>query len=221
MLRYAIIVAGGTGQRMGSSIPKQFLKLGNGVPILVQTFRVFAALPSVQIVVVLPQEHLDMWENLRVSFDIPAHDVVAGGATRTDSVAKGMALVPDDGLVAIHDGVRPFVSEELIECCYQVAAKKWAACAAVPSKDSLRRLSPDGSSVAVSREEYYLVQTPQTFRALLWKEALAAAKPGQVFTDDASLVEAAGYAITLVEGSYANIKITTPDDLPRIENEAS
>jgi 2-C-methyl-D-erythritol 4-phosphate cytidylyltransferase len=124
-----------------------------------------------------------------------------------------MVNVPPDVLVAIHDGVRPYVTSGLIEACFDEAAKSGAACAAVPSKDSLRRRLPDGSSRAVPREQFFLVQTPQTFRASIWQEAYAAAPADAVFTDDASLVEAAGHSISLVEGSYANIKITTPEDL--------
>lgn len=215
MVRYAILVAGGSGTRMGAEIPKQFLRLPDGTPILVATFRTFAALPNTKLIVVLPEAHIPTWQSLSTEFALPVHKTVPGGATRTASVAAGMALVPDEALVAVHDGVRPFVSPALIEACYTAAGESGAACAAVASKDSLRRRMPDGSSMAVPREEFYLVQTPQTFRARLWKEAYAAAASDAVFTDDASLVEVAGHAITLVEGSYANLKITTPEDLPR------
>ena len=215
MSRYAILVAGGSGTRMGADIPKQFLRLPDGTPILVATFRTFAALPDTELIVVLPAAHIPIWQSLAVEFHLSAHHTVPGGATRTASVAAGMALVPDEALVAVHDGVRPFVSPTLIEACYTAAEQSGAACTAVASKDSLRRRMPDGSSVAVPREEFYLVQTPQTFRARLWKEAYAAAPADTVFTDDASLVEAAGHPITPVEGSYANLKITTPEDLPR------
>lgn len=215
MVRYAILVAGGSGTRMGAEIPKQFLRLPDGTPILVATFRTFAALPNTELIVVLPEAHIPTWQSLATEFALPVHKSVPGGATRTASVAAGMALVPDEALVAVHDGVRPFVSVALIEACYTAAEQSGAACAAVPSKDSLRRRMPDGSSMAVPREEFYLVQTPQTFCVRLWKEAYAAAASDAVFTDDASLVEAAGHAITLVEGSYANLKITTPEDLLR------
>ena len=215
MDRYAILVAGGSGTRMGAAMPKQFLPLADGTPILVQTFRLFASLDRVQIIVVLPEAHLAHWGQLSADFALPAHQAVAGGATRTASVAAGLALVPGDALVAIHDGVRPFATADLVERCYAAAAEHGAACAAVPSKDSLRQRLPGGQSRAVAREDYYLVQTPQTFVAQVWKDALAAAPAEAAFTDDAGLVEAAGYPIALVEGSYANIKITTPEDLPR------
>ncbi len=215
MERYAILVAGGSGTRMGAAVPKQFLPLADGTPILVQTFRLFAGLPRVQLIIVLPEAHLPLWHQLANDYGLAAHHAVAGGPTRTASVAAGMGLVPDDALVAIHDGVRPYATADLIERCYATAATTGAACAAVPSKDSLRQRMPDGGSRAVPREDFYLVQTPQTFSARLWKEALAQASADTVFTDDASLVEAAGHTIALVEGSYGNIKITTPEDLPR------
>ena len=211
--RYAILVAGGTGTRMGAGMPKQFLPLPNGVPILVQTFQVFAQLPAIEIIVVLPEPYLAEWSGLSITYEMEPHLALAGGPTRTESVAAGMAHVPPEALVAIHDGVRPYVTPALIKACFEVAAKSGAACAAVPSKDSLRQRLADGSSRAVPREQFFLVQTPQTFRASIWQEAYAAAPADALFTDDASLVEAAGHPISLVEGSYANIKITTPEDL--------
>ena len=211
--RYAILVAGGFGTRMGSQIPKQFLSLPSGIPILVQTFQVFAQLPDVEIIVVVPEPYLTQWAGFSISYEMPPHLAIGGGPTRTESVAAGMAHVPSGALVAIHDGVRPYVPIDLIEACFAQAALTGSSCAAVPSKDSLRRLLPNGGSKAEPRDQFFLVQTPQTFKASIWQEAYLAAAPDAAFTDDASLVEAAGHTITLVPGSYANIKITTPDDL--------
>jgi len=213
-LRYAVIVAGGSGTRMGGALAKQFLPLADGTPILVQTVRVFLALQNCQVIVVLPASDRAFWHNLAEKYHISDHKIVPGGATRTQSVAAGMALVPSQALVAIHDGVRPFVTAALIEACFTAAKEYGATCAAVPSKDSLRHLLPDGSSQAVAREEYFLVQTPQTFLAKVWQDAYALVGKEGTYTDDASLVEAAGHAIHLVPGSYANRKITTPEDLP-------
>ena len=211
--RYAILVAGGSGTRMGTELPKQFLPLPNDVPILVQTFRTFAAFKGLTLIVVLPENHISYWQALVKEYTLANHLTVAGGATRCDSVSAGMLFVPDDALVAIHDGVRPFVTKELIEACYDAAEKSGAACAAVPSKDSLRLKLADGSSQAVDRALYFLVQTPQVFKASVWKQANGMVQNPAAYTDDASMVEAAGYPITLVEGSYSNVKITTPEDL--------
>jgi 2-C-methyl-D-erythritol 4-phosphate cytidylyltransferase len=213
MDRYALIVAGGTGLRMGAAIPKQFLPLPNGVPILVQTFQVFAALPKLNIIVLLPESHIGYWRELTKTYSLDNHLTLAGGLTRTASVAAGMLFVPDGALVAIHDGVRPYIAPAIIEKSFDVAESDGAACTAVQSLDSLRQVMPNGASRAVPRIEYFTVQTPQTFQAKIWKAAYAAAPGGEAYTDDASLVEAAGYPITLVEGDYANRKITTPSDL--------
>ena len=214
MERYAVLVAGGSGSRIGADVPKQFLPLADGTPILVKTFQVFAGLGNCALIVVLPESYLEGWRKLASEYKLIHHITVAGGSTRTLSVAAGMAFVPDDALVIIHDGVRPYVSPTLLEACFSAAAHDGAACAAVPSKDSLRRLLPDGSSQAVPREEFYLVQTPQAFQARIWKDAYAKSPVDVAFTDDASLVEAAGYSVAIVKGSYANIKITTPEDMP-------
>jgi 2-C-methyl-D-erythritol 4-phosphate cytidylyltransferase len=211
-LRYAILVAGGSGTRMGAEIPKQFLQLADGTPILVQTFRRFAAVPNISIIVVLPQNQIGYWETLVKQYQLIDHLTVAGGATRTDSVAAGMLFIPDDALVAIHDGVRPYITPAIVETSFATAQLSGAACTVVPCKDSMRQRVGLGSK-AVHREDFFLVQTPQTFVAGIWKVSREKATPDTLFTDDASMVEAAGYPITLVDGSYANIKITTPDDM--------
>jgi 2-C-methyl-D-erythritol 4-phosphate cytidylyltransferase len=211
--RYVVLVAGGSGSRMNSEIPKQFLLL-DGFPVLMRTIAQFYSYdPAQRIIVVLPANQLEQWAELcrQYYFSIPVQ-VATGGATRTESVQNGLALIEEENsLVAIHDGVRPFVNLQLIEQCYQAAYEKGAAVAAIDLKDSIRQL--DGNtSFAVDRTAYKLVQTPQTFKTSLIKAAYLKAVAG-TFTDDASVAEAAGYTITLTEGHYQNIKITTPEDL--------
>ncbi|WP_224999497.1 2-C-methyl-D-erythritol 4-phosphate cytidylyltransferase [Cesiribacter sp. SM1] len=210
---YAIIVAGGSGSRMQSQLPKQYLPL-LGKPILMHTLEAFkAASASLQLVLVLPQNDFGFWKELceKHSFSLP-HQLVAGGNSRFQSVRNGLAQVPPEALVAIHDGVRPLIGPGIIMESYRVAAENGSAVAAVPLKDSIRQVQADGSSQSLKREAYRLMQTPQTFRAAAIHKAYQA--PEQtLFTDCASVAEAAGQAIFLVEGSYRNIKITTPEDL--------
>lgn len=213
--RFAIIVAGGKGLRMGNEIPKQFLEVA-GKPILMHTItRFFECKPSIQIILVLPKVQFEFWEELceKYKFTI-SHTVVAGGNTRTDSVRNGLNTIKNNGLVAVHDGVRPFATEELINQSFEVAEKKGSAIAAVPLKDSIRKMIDNNESESLNRSNYQLVQTPQTFQIKLLKEAYAKAENStQTFTDDASVVEAIGHKVSLVRGSYQNIKITTPEDL--------
>lgn len=211
--RYVIIVAGGQGSRMKSQVPKQFLLLAHK-PILFYTLNRFYQLDSeIQIILVLPEAHFSTWKNLQKEHQIEIpHQLVAGGQTRFQSVKNGLSLVVGfQSIVAVHDGVRPFVSEETIEKSYQVAEKKGNAIAVVHLKDSIRRVVHTKSQ-AENRSEFRLVQTPQTFHASILKEAYEL--PESIhFTDDASVVEKLGYKINFVEGSYENIKITTPEDL--------
>ncbi|WP_266203784.1 2-C-methyl-D-erythritol 4-phosphate cytidylyltransferase [Pontibacter kalidii] len=209
---YAIIVAGGSGSRMQHDLPKQFIQVA-GKPILMHTIeRFYKYNPAVRIVVVLPQEQLNTWRSLCQKHDFRLfHMTVPGGATRFGSVKNGLDAVMGDGLVAVHDGVRPFVEVETIQKAYEAAAKYGSAVVAVPPKDSIRELTEEGSH-AVPRAKYKLVQTPQVFQASILRKAYE--QPEQEhFTDDASVVESTGESITLVEGSYRNIKITTPEDL--------
>ncbi len=214
--KYVVLVAGGSGSRMNSDIPKQFLLL-DGFPVLMRTIAQFYNYSAaLRIILVLPENQIDYWEDLcrQYYFAIPVQ-VAKGGSTRTASVRNGLALVDeDDALVAIHDGVRPFVGKDLIEACYQAAYTQGAAIAAVALKDSIRQLQGEGS-IAVDRAAYKLIQTPQTFQVSLIKDAYAKAKAAEdgIYTDDASVAEAAGYTVTLTEGHYQNIKITTPEDL--------
>ncbi len=213
MKEYAIIVAGGVGSRMGAEIPKQFLLI-DGVPIIIQTIRKFISYnQEIEIILVLPADHLEKWDELKNEF-FPQRsiEVTQGGASRSASVVSGLSLIGDDGLVAIHDAVRPFVSEKIIAQSFQSASSNGSGVAAVAMKDSIRELTSNDSSKARNREDFVLVQTPQTFLASQLKEAYHKAA-GNVFTDDATVFENAGFQVHLVGGCYTNIKITTPEDL--------
>jgi 2-C-methyl-D-erythritol 4-phosphate cytidylyltransferase len=217
MQRYAIIVAGGKGERMGAEIPKQFLPLA-GMPVLMHTLqRFYKAGEHTHLILVLPQKHLAVWEELCRchGFSVP-HQVVAGGAERFFSVRNGLdTITAEEGLVAVHDGVRPLVDASLIHRTFAQAEQSGTAVASVKLKDSVRHLDNNGSC-AVDRNEYVLVQTPQVFRLSLLRKAYTTAY-SSIFTDDASVVEATGVKITLAEGAYSNIKITTADDLALAE----
>ncbi len=210
--RYALIVAGGSGTRMGSKIPKQFLEM-KGRPLLMHTIEAFHKHSAdTQIVLVLPEAHLSFWEELceRYQFKVPV-TLQAGGTTRFQSVQNGLRKVSGPGLVAIHDGVRPVISSKIIEKSFQVAGEYGCAIAAVELKDSIRKIEKSSSRVR-DRSSYKLVQTPQTFD--IFKLAKAYEQPEQEgFTDDASVWEAVGHEVTLFEGSYENLKITTFHDL--------
>lgn len=213
MKKYAIIVAGGKGLRMGGELPKQFIPV-EGRPVLMRTLDAFYACEnSIQIILVLPRDHQPYWQELcrEYQFAVP-HRIADGGATRFHSVQNGLALVDEaDALVAVHDGVRPFVSYEVIERCYQEAVSHGAVVPVIPVVETVRHLLPEGSET-VSRDAYRLVQTPQTFSAALLRRAYE--QPFcEAFTDDASVVEALGHAVHLVEGNRENIKLTTPFDL--------
>lgn len=212
---YVLIVAGGKGLRMGGDIPKQFLPIG-GKPILMRTIEAFrSVLDDVKIVLVLPADQHDYWQELCRKHDFRSPELIAnGGATRFHSVSNGLNLLPDseDAVVGVHDGVRPFVSAETIRRCFSTAAEGKAVVPVVPVVETLRQILPDGKSLTRPRDEYRLVQTPQTFPLALLKEAYR--QPfSEAFTDDASVVEALGKEITMVEGNRENIKITTPSDL--------
>ena len=258
MKKYAIIVAGGKGLRMGGELPKQFIPV-EGRPVLMRTLDNFQACDSsIQIILVLPHDHQPYWQELcrEYQFAVP-HRIANGGATRFHSVQNGLALVDaPEALVAVHDGVRPFVSHEVINRCYQDADQYGAVVPVIPVVETVRQLVPsslsddadsqkeivncqltslkslcsaelasnlcshsnatlsivNSSSVTVPRDAYRLVQTPQTFRASLLRRAYE--QPFcDAFTDDASVVEALGHAVHLVEGNRENIKLTTPFDL--------
>ena len=243
---YIIIVAGGKGLRMGSDIPKQFLPIG-GKPVLMRTierFREYSA--ELRIILVLPEAQQDYWRQLCKEYDFPtpvttplpqkegagswSYQLANGGETRFHSVQNGLAIIPDDaeGVVGVHDGVRPFPSIEVIRNCYETAREKKAVIPVVPIVETVRHLTgglspceadrtsqgvcPPVRSETVPRSDYRLVQTPQCFDIQLLKAANR--QPyNDGFTDDASVIEAFGHAVTLVDGNRENIKITTPYDL--------
>lgn len=219
MNRFVIIVAGGKGLRMGGELPKQFIPIEHR-PVLMRTLDTFHACDSsIQIILVLPRDHQDYWQELcaQYSFTVP-HRIADGGATRFHSVQNGLALVDaPEALVAVHDGVRPFVSHEVISRCYAEAEAHGAVVPVIPVVETVRQLireeeTEGGKSVTVDRNAYRLVQTPQTFRATLLRRAYE--QPYRdAFTDDASVVEALGETVTLVDGNRENIKLTTPFDL--------
>jgi len=214
MTEFAILVAGGSGSRMGNAVPKQFLELA-GKPILLHTVEKFLAYSSeIRLVLVLPEADFGRWERLAGQLPETRHPVavVAGGAARFQSVRNGLKAVEGDGLVAVHDAVRPLVSVEVIRRTFAAAAEFGNGVAAVAAKDSVRQIGPDGQNTALDRATLRLIQTPQTFRISLLKKAFEQPE-SPLFTDDASVVEAAGFAVHLVEGSYENLKITTPEDL--------
>lgn len=214
MQKFVIIVAGGSGSRMGGKTPKQFLLLG-GKPILMRTIeRFFDYDASINLILVLPANAMKEWYRLCDKHDFyPAIQTVTGGNTRFQSVRNGLRNIrAKEGLVAVHDGVRPFVTQEMIAQGYAVAADKGTAVTCVALKDSLRVLTNDGHNESVERAAYRLVQTPQTFRLDLMRKAFEAEEQPS-FTDCASVLEHAGVEISLIEGSYQNLKITTPEDM--------
>ena len=214
---YVIIVAGGKGLRMGSDIPKQFLPIG-GKPVLMRTLERFREYDKdLQIILVLPEAQQDYWRELCKEYGfLVEYQLANGGKTRFHSVQNGLALIPDnaEGVVGVHDGVRPFPSIDVIRNCYATARDKKAVIPVIPVVETVRHLlvhSKD-KSITVPRDEYRLVQTPQTFDIQLLKAANR--QPyNDGFTDDASVVESYGHEITLVEGNRENIKITTPYDM--------
>ncbi|HOP03067.1 MAG TPA: 2-C-methyl-D-erythritol 4-phosphate cytidylyltransferase [Tenuifilaceae bacterium] len=210
--RYAIIVAGGSGVRMNVRTPKQFLLL-NGLPILMHTINLFQSInPLPEIVLVLPDNQFETWEKLCHEYTFNVHyKLVAGGETRFHSVKNGLNAIDGDGLVAIHDGVRPLVSMAIIENCFNVAKQKGNAVPAIQPHESVRVGSPE-SSTAENRENIWLIQTPQVFRVNTIKTSYQT-NFSISFTDDASVAEASGEKIHLVQGDRENIKITTQLDL--------
>lgn len=217
MEQYAVIVAGGSGSRMQSTTPKQFLEIGSKAVLLhtLETFHNFN--PAMQIILVLPASQKERWKEIRKTHQCQiAHAIAEGGENRFQSVRNGLALVPAGALVAIHDGVRPFVQQETLKQAFSTAAEKGSAIPAVPLKESIRRLENE-SSKAEDRSQFRLIQTPQIFQSDLIKKAYRQAER-PLFTDCASVVEAEGHKVTLIAGSYENIKITTPEDLLIAEN---
>lgn len=211
MTHTALIVAGGKGLRMGSELPKQFLPIG-GKPVLMHTIEAFHRFDeTMKVILVLPQEQQAYWRELCYAhhFSIE-HIVVDGGETRFHSVKNGLDYV-ESGLVGVHDGVRPFVSQQVIGRCYELAATKKAVIPVIDVVETIRHLT-GAESETVNRSDYKLVQTPQVFDVELLKKAYAQ-EYTSLFTDDASVVEAMGVPVYMAEGNRENIKITTPFDL--------
>lgn len=212
MEKYVLIVAGGQGNRMNSEIPKQFIPVAEK-PILMHTINTFIHHdPSFHVVLVLPPHHIKLWKAMCKSFNFGVdHSVAKGGQERFYSVKNGLKLIPNDSLVLIHDGVRPLVSDETIAAVIFKATSNGNAIPCVGISDSMRKVNGENSKI-VDRAEYKSIQTPQGFHSNLIKDAYNR-KYRQSFTDDASVLESAGHKINLVEGNYANIKITRPVDI--------
>ncbi|GCC52293.1 2-C-methyl-D-erythritol 4-phosphate cytidylyltransferase [Chryseotalea sanaruensis] len=209
---YALIVAGGKGTRMKTKLPKQFLAL-SGLPVLMHTINAFYRYnANTEVILVLPEDDFQLWEELCVKHNFKKNiKLQKGGDSRFQSVKNGLSLIEGEGLVAIHDGVRPLVSEDIIGASYRLAAVHDSAVAAVRLKESIRMTDQDNTK-AMDRSRFRLIQTPQTFKTALIKQAYEG-KEDASLTDDASVAERAGHVISLFEGSYENIKITTPEDL--------
>jgi 2-C-methyl-D-erythritol 4-phosphate cytidylyltransferase len=212
MKKIAIIVAGGTGIRMRSEIPKQFILLDN-LPILMRTIQVFHSYDSgMEIRVVLPGEESGTWDELCKEYNFTRkHTIISGGETRFQSVLNGLANITNPALIAIHDGVRPLVSKRTIEDCFRIAEENGTAVPVLPLKESVREVQGE-DSVSRNRGIYRLVQTPQIFQSEILLDAYDT-EYQESFTDDASVVEHAGYKIYLSNGNEENIKITSPMDL--------
>lgn len=216
MKKYAIIVAGGKGLRMGGNLPKQFVPLNDGKPLLMHTLeRFYSCDPQINLIVVLPCNQVNLWNGLcqNHAFTIP-HQIAFGGEERYFSVKNGLESVPcEEGVfVAVHDGVRPFVSHEVINNCFEEAIIHKAVVPVIEVMETIRYMKEEEESETVNRSRYRLVQTPQVFEASLLKKAYGQPYE-ESFTDDASLVEALGEKIHLVKGNRENIKVTTIFDL--------
>jgi 2-C-methyl-D-erythritol 4-phosphate cytidylyltransferase len=215
-MKSVIILAGGIGSRMRADVPKQFLMLG-GEPLLMHSIRAFSlSFPEITIILALPADHFSFWNELclQYSFLIP-HQLVAGGETRFHSVQNALALVENEGLVAIHDGARPLVSVSLIREVFLTAGQLGNCIPTIPVRESLRMISGGGNR-AVNRDDYRIVQTPQVFKAESIKKAYQQTYQ-ESFTDDATVVESTGETIHLTDGDPVNLKITHPYDLAAAE----
>lgn len=212
MNKYAVIVAGGSGSRMGTEIPKQFLLL-KGKPVLYYTIRAFLKVyDDMQVILVLPLDYIDMGnEIIDAYFDKSRIQVIAGGETRFHSVKNGLTLIKEESIIFVHDGVRCLVTGDLIKRCYAAALENGSAVPVIQCNDSVRMITPDGNRL-LERSSIRLVQTPQTFHSKLLLPAFNIDYKER-FTDEANVAEAFGIAIHLVEGDVNNIKITRPIDL--------
>lgn len=216
MKKYLIVVAGGKGMRMGGEMPKQFQLLAGRPVVMVTLERLYAMDPSMQLILVLPADQMELWKNLSREYEFAVPLILAqGGTTRFHSVQNGLAQVDDidEALVGVHDGVRPFVSSKVLEECFREASLHGAAIPMIDLQDSLRHIvGGNGVTEVVPRDRYRLVQTPQVFRLSLIRRAYEQ-RFVESFTDDASVVEALGEQVVGVVGNRENIKLTTPFDL--------
>jgi 2-C-methyl-D-erythritol 4-phosphate cytidylyltransferase len=212
MNKYAVIVAGGTGSRMGGTVPKQFMLLRDK-PVLYYTMRAFLeAYDDMQIILVLPVEATDMGQEIiDAYFDKDRIRITAGGLHRFESVQNGLQLIDEEGIIFVHDGVRCLVTPELIRRCHDAALETGSAIPAIDCKDSVRIISAEGND-AIDRNTIKLIQTPQTFHSKILLPAFQIDYKDK-FTDEATVVEAYGMKVTLVEGEETNIKLTRPTDL--------
>lgn len=209
---YVLIVAGGKGKRMGADIPKQFLKINN-YPLILHTINKFLkTIKNPELIIVLPEDYFTLWKKVVKDYGFSRdHKLVKGGCERFFSVKNALNTLNGDGIIAIHDAVRPLVEESVILEAFYNAKKFGSAVPAVPVFESVRKIENNQSS-AVNRNDFILIQTPQTFRLPLIKKAYNTEYISS-FTDDAGVYEAAGNNIHLIEGNKENIKITTPSDL--------
>jgi 2-C-methyl-D-erythritol 4-phosphate cytidylyltransferase len=214
--KYAIIVAGGTGTRMGGKIPKQFMLL-KGKPVLYYSLKAFLeAYEDLQIILLLPVDHTDMGQEIiDAYFDKDRVRITAGGDTRFQSVKNGLALIEEESIIFVHDGVRCLLTKDLIHRCYAQAVETGTAIPAISSRDSIRLVTEDANE-ALDRDKVMLVQTPQTFHSKILLPAFQIDYKDK-FTDEATVVEAFGLKVSLVEGEEDNIKITRPVDLTMAE----
>lgn len=212
MLKYAVIVAGGAGTRMGNGLPKQFMLLKDK-PVLYYTLKVFLeAYNDLQVILVLPVEYTDMGQEIiDAYFDKDRIRITAGGDTRFQSVKNGLQLAEGEAIIFVHDGVRCLLSKELIHACYKKAVETGSAIPVITSKDSVRLLTEEGND-AIDRNKVMLVQTPQTFHSKILVPAFQIDYKDK-FTDEATVVEAYGLKVSLVEGEETNIKMTRPVDM--------
>jgi 2-C-methyl-D-erythritol 4-phosphate cytidylyltransferase len=212
MKKFALIVAGGSGSRMNSDIPKQFIEI-NGRPVLMHTFDVFFNFdPNLEFILVLPKDQVGFWNTLCEKHQFKTkYKIAFGGETRFQSVKNGLDLISEDGIVFIHDGVRPLVSAKTLQNCFEKAAEKGNALPVVPVTESVR-YADHKRNQPVDRSKYFLVQTPQTFQTKLILKAYQNVT-SELFTDDATVLESTGETIYLVKGNRENIKITYPEDL--------
>lgn len=214
MKKAAVLVAGGKGSRMGGPVSKQYLPIG-GMPVLMHTLQRFHEADStIFLILVLPESDFPLWKSLCEEYKFSLdHLIIAGGNSRFQSVKNGLSALPfEDGLVAIHDGVRPFVKKEVILESFAEAEKSGSAIAVIDLKDSIRKVGENGESTFQERHYFRLVQTPQTFQIDKIKKAFQVDELPQ-FTDDATVYENQGWTVSLIPGNPENIKITTPEDL--------